>query len=476
MAKIERYQGNLEAFASDALAGERTIFDSTASGDTLTENINASYKRGWGVVAVSENPTKQDFNALNYVNSQLAAYLHQMGVAEWDSAQEYHTGSICNISGILYRSRTDTNIGNNPVGDPVNWQDLFTAAGVTFDDSGVTFTAADVQAAIEALNDLFGSQASELINGLGTASTADTTTSSTDTTVGRVLKVGDHGVGTIERTRDLLPSSTNQRRTVYALCELTNTNPNYNSYSAGSIVTHRYNALNEEHEATATFHFAKHYNTTKPIVTLETTVDGVFRACTFTYNGIKYAGVEHYFISAAQVRSFNVTYCGTFEPFGITYYDTEFDVAIDTEINGSLNFDDFEYVNQGLGYQQGNILGTVSQAAGVPTGAIIERGSNTDGEYVKYADGTMICSVSKKITGGFAVYGWVYRTESLDFVWPHVFAELQSFSHGNRTTIKTWVGLGTNGVNITGGSVASYRGIPSTVDAHVMVTGIGTWY
>ena len=44
-------------------------------------------------------------------------------------------------------------------------------------------------------------------------------------------------------------------------------------------------------------------------------------------------------------------------------------------------------------YGQGNILGTVSQSAGVPTGAIIERGSNANGEFVKYADGTMICHV-----------------------------------------------------------------------------------
>jgi hypothetical protein len=39
-------------------------------------------------------------------------------------------------------------------------------------------------------------------------------------------------------------------------------------------------------------------------------------------------------------------------------------------------------------YGQGNILGTVSQSGGVPTGAIIERGSNANGEFVKYADGT----------------------------------------------------------------------------------------
>ena len=39
-------------------------------------------------------------------------------------------------------------------------------------------------------------------------------------------------------------------------------------------------------------------------------------------------------------------------------------------------------------YSRENILGTVSQAAGVPTGEIIERGSNANGEYVRFADGT----------------------------------------------------------------------------------------
>jgi hypothetical protein len=43
-------------------------------------------------------------------------------------------------------------------------------------------------------------------------------------------------------------------------------------------------------------------------------------------------------------------------------------------------------------YNQGNIVGTVSESGGVPTGAIIERGSNANGEYVMFADGTMICT------------------------------------------------------------------------------------
>lgn len=36
-------------------------------------------------------------------------------------------------------------------------------------------------------------------------------------------------------------------------------------------------------------------------------------------------------------------------------------------------------------------VGTVSQSSGVPTGAIMERGSNANGEYIRFADGTQIC-------------------------------------------------------------------------------------
>jgi hypothetical protein len=49
-------------------------------------------------------------------------------------------------------------------------------------------------------------------------------------------------------------------------------------------------------------------------------------------------------------------------------------------------------------FSQGNILGTVSESSGVPTGAIIERGSNANGSFVKYADGTLICNVRIAIT------------------------------------------------------------------------------
>jgi len=51
-----------------------------------------------------------------------------------------------------------------------------------------------------------------------------------------------------------------------------------------------------------------------------------------------------------------------------------------------------DYINQlNLLYGPANILGTVSQTAGVPTGAIFQDITNANGKAVMYADGTMIC-------------------------------------------------------------------------------------
>ena len=46
------------------------------------------------------------------------------------------------------------------------------------------------------------------------------------------------------------------------------------------------------------------------------------------------------------------------------------------------------------------ILGGVSQTGGVATGAVIERGSNANGEYVRFADGTQICTQVRTASTG----------------------------------------------------------------------------
>lgn len=47
------------------------------------------------------------------------------------------------------------------------------------------------------------------------------------------------------------------------------------------------------------------------------------------------------------------------------------------------------------GDTQNDVVGTVSQSSGLPTGAVFESGSNSNGSYIKFADGTMICYLSQ---------------------------------------------------------------------------------
>ena len=65
-------------------------------------------------------------------------------------------------------------------------------------------------------------------------------------------------------------------------------------------------------------------------------------------------------------------------------------------------------------YHNQNLLGTVSQTSGSPTGAVIERGSNANGEYVRFADGTQICNAkvlikaAADVTTGNKSETWTY--------------------------------------------------------------------
>jgi hypothetical protein len=78
-------------------------------------------------------------------------------------------------------------------------------------------------------------------------------------------------------------------------------------------------------------------------------------------------------------------------------------------------------------YGRGNILGTVSQLDGVPTGAIIERGSNANGEYVRWADGTQICVAASvgAMTCDIAS-GSIYRSAIAIWTYPASFSGVPS--------------------------------------------------
>jgi hypothetical protein len=126
-------------------------------------------------------------------------------------------------------------------------------------------------------------------------------------------------------------------------------------------------------------------------------------------------------------------------------------------------------------YNQGNILGTVSESSGVPTGAIIERGSNANGEYVKYADGTMICQLRQAwSTGAWSSYGSLYQSGVTTWTFPVSFVNttyavniagdtaLFFFSGSNPTTSSASIRIG-------------FSSIPATSRTFT-ATAIGRWF
>lgn len=76
-------------------------------------------------------------------------------------------------------------------------------------------------------------------------------------------------------------------------------------------------------------------------------------------------------------------------------------------------------------YRRGNILGAVTQTGGIPTGAIIERGSTSTGEFVRYADGTQLCYATLTLGSATALgngtFDNPYRTDSQVWLYPAAF-------------------------------------------------------
>ena len=139
--------------------------------------------------------------------------------------------------------------------------------------------------------------------------------------------------------------------------------------------------------------------------------------------------------------------------------------------------------SDGAVYAKGNILGTVSEDGGVPTGAIIERGSNANGEFVRYADGTQICwrndFALPFVTGLRVGANWTYPASFVTDGSVSVFHLPDSgggASKGPDSYIATRFIIGS-----TSTSLQAYRveGTDGWVDGDVISTtamGIGRWF
>lgn len=131
-------------------------------------------------------------------------------------------------------------------------------------------------------------------------------------------------------------------------------------------------------------------------------------------------------------------------------------------------------------YDTGNLLGPVSQVGGVPTGAVIESGSNPNGAYVKFADGTMICTLSITVTDQSIsdAYGPVFQG-SRSWVFPMAFIAAPVVTCGTFKWGSAASWGGTSGAASTSGCSLrgwDYFSRASGTSTYISAIAVGRWF
>ncbi|WP_434153373.1 pyocin knob domain-containing protein [Sinorhizobium meliloti] len=116
----------------------------------------------------------------------------------------------------------------------------------------------------------------------------------------------------------------------------------------------------------------------------------------------------------------------------------------------------------------GEFVGTVSQAAGVPSGAIIERGANANGEYVRFADGTQLCwfnNVTFMKAAGLVEVTWTFPISFASIAYAWVNANFRTADGGAGRTAYAMAAITPSAVSV--------NAIISQLDGATAQTG--TW-
>lgn len=123
-------------------------------------------------------------------------------------------------------------------------------------------------------------------------------------------------------------------------------------------------------------------------------------------------------------------------------------------------------------YGPGNLLGTVSESAGTPTGAVIEQGTNAQGNYVRFADGTQICTatVACDINQTIGAFYWS-GTVAHDF--PQPFSTIPSASGSLQSEPQGWLNGRAN--TATAWSFAGFAPMATTGETACLIA-IGRWF
>lgn len=131
-------------------------------------------------------------------------------------------------------------------------------------------------------------------------------------------------------------------------------------------------------------------------------------------------------------------------------------------------------------YRQNNIIGSVT-GAGVPTGAIIERGANANGEYTKFADGTLVCwkFIATNSTGTYSV-GALFGSDAYGpGAFPSLFAYVPTVTSGATRGTNSDCVFASAFIPPAINSWGAWRAMTTSnaaVAAQINLIAIGRWY
>jgi len=137
------------------------------------------------------------------------------------------------------------------------------------------------------------------------------------------------------------------------------------------------------------------------------------------------------------------------------------------------------------GYGPGNILSTVGQSAGTPTGGVMERGSNANGEYIKFADGTVECwsalNLTYVIPSKLAAL-WTYPVALINgVIVPNALLNVSSYNAGATPPINDLTGVYAGAIDVGSCYFQLFRNTGAADflagdQAQVRVRVLGRWF
>lgn len=120
-------------------------------------------------------------------------------------------------------------------------------------------------------------------------------------------------------------------------------------------------------------------------------------------------------------------------------------------------------------YARDDVLGTVSESGGVPTGALMESGSNASGSFTKFADGTMICHLNQA-QQGVNLKTWTF---------PETFSSVPTVTANSERVFASTVAIVVSIDSIFSNLVKFYTKTTAGADDNTRetyLTAIGRWY